>query len=107
IADMRKHGFEIVSVTEPDLCATDPTRVLMRQVLGAFAQYERTMIVAKLRAARNRRRATAGRCEGRKPYGSRPGEPETIDRMRELRAEGLTLRAVIDRLQAEALKPRG
>ena len=34
IADLRKHGFELVSVTEPDLMANDPTRVLMRQLTG-------------------------------------------------------------------------
>ena len=26
IADLRKHGFELVSVAEPDLMANDPTR---------------------------------------------------------------------------------
>jgi DNA invertase Pin-like site-specific DNA recombinase len=28
IADPRKHGFELVSVAEPDLMANDPTRIL-------------------------------------------------------------------------------
>ena len=32
IADLRRHGFEIISVAEPDLMATDPTRILMRQL---------------------------------------------------------------------------
>jgi DNA invertase Pin-like site-specific DNA recombinase len=30
IADLRKHGFELVSVAEPDLMANDPTRILVR-----------------------------------------------------------------------------
>ena len=30
IADMKRHGFEIVSVAEPDLCSDDPSRTLMR-----------------------------------------------------------------------------
>src|SRR5271168_3262301 len=72
IADLKKHGFELISVAEPDLCADDPSRTLMRQMMGAFAQYERTMIVAKLRGARQRIRAKTGRCEGRKAYGTRP-----------------------------------
>jgi hypothetical protein len=33
IADLQRNGFEIVSVTEPDLCSNDPTRKLMRQIL--------------------------------------------------------------------------
>src|SRR3954465_4486901 len=34
IADLRKNGFEVVSVAEPDLMANDPTRVLVRQMMG-------------------------------------------------------------------------
>lgn len=49
IADLRKHGFELVSVAEPDLMANDPTRILVRQMMGAVAQYEKSQIVLKLR----------------------------------------------------------
>jgi DNA invertase Pin-like site-specific DNA recombinase len=81
IGDMRKRGFELVSVTEPDLLQTDPTRVLMRQIFGAIAQYEKAMIVAKLRGARQRMKAKTGRCEGRKPYGFYEGESTVLERM--------------------------
>src|ERR1700733_13200864 len=54
IADFQRKGLTIVSVAEPDLCSDDPSRVLMRQILGAFFQYEKTMIVLKLRGARVR-----------------------------------------------------
>ncbi len=73
IGDLRKYGFELVSVTEPDLCQDDPTRKLMRQIFGAIAEYEKSMIVIKLRGARQRKKALTGRCEGRKPYGYYPG----------------------------------
>jgi DNA invertase Pin-like site-specific DNA recombinase len=79
IADFKRKGLTIISVAEPDLCSDDPSRVLMRQLLGAFFQYEKTMIVLKLRGARVRKRATEGHCEGRKPYGEQPGEAEVID----------------------------
>jgi DNA invertase Pin-like site-specific DNA recombinase len=49
IADLRKYGFELVSVAEPDLMANDPTRILVRQMMGAVAQYEKSQIVLKLR----------------------------------------------------------
>jgi hypothetical protein len=62
----------LVSVAEPDLMASDSTRVLMRQLLGAVAQYDKSQIVAKLRGARMRKRAQQGRCEGRKPFGFFP-----------------------------------
>ena len=106
IADLKRHGFEIVSVSEPDLCSDDPGRTLMRQMLGAFAQYERSMIVQKLRGARQRIRAKEGRCEGRKPYGVRPGEMEIVSRMKRLRNEGLAVDKIAATLNAEGVKPR-
>jgi len=63
----------------------DPTRTLIRQVLGAVAQFEKSVIVLKLRAARDRVRKSNGRCEGRKPFGTRPGEAAILHRMRQLR----------------------
>jgi hypothetical protein len=41
---------------------------MMRQIAGSFAQYEKTRLVAKLRAARERKRVAAGKCEGRKSW---------------------------------------
>ena len=43
-----------------------PTAVLVRQVLGAISQFEKTSLVAKLKAARDRKRAATGKCGGRK-----------------------------------------
>lgn len=63
----------------------DPTRTLIRQVLGAVAQFEKAVIVSKLKAARMRKRRVEGRCEGRKPFGTRPGEAETLRLIRDLR----------------------
>jgi len=48
---------------------SDPSRVMMRQIAGAFHQYEKTRLVAKLRGARERKRRDTGRkVEGRKSY---------------------------------------
>ena len=105
IADLNRHGFEIRSVAEPDLCSGDPSRTLIRQILGAFSQYERAMIVLKLRGARQRMRAKVGRCEGRKPYGTRPGESEVIARMRQLRSQGQSLTRITETLNLDT-KPR-
>ena len=40
----------------------------MRQVLGAIAEFDKAMTVAKLRGARERKRAAVGKCEGRKGH---------------------------------------
>lgn len=89
VGDLRKNGFELISVAEPDLCSDDPSRKLVRQVFGAIAEYERSMTVLKLKVARQRIRARNGRCEGRKPYGERTGEQEVIARARELARRGM------------------
>jgi DNA invertase Pin-like site-specific DNA recombinase len=106
IADLRKHGFNLLSVTEPDLMANDPTRVLMRQLMGTVAQYDKSQIVAKLRGARMRKRAKEGRCEGRKPYGFYDGEPEIIERMKALRESGMGFDRVAATLNSEGIMPR-
>jgi DNA invertase Pin-like site-specific DNA recombinase len=106
IGDLRKGGFDLISVMEPDLLQDDPTRKLMRQFMGAIAEYEKSMIVMKLRGARARAKAKNGRCEGRKPYGFYPGEAKVISRMKELRTTGLGFDRIAARLNSEGIKPR-
>ena len=70
---------------DPTSAADDPTRTLIRQVLAAVAQFDKTVTVLKLRAARERKRRQTGRCEGRKAFGTHPNEARTLARMHELR----------------------
>jgi DNA invertase Pin-like site-specific DNA recombinase len=89
----------------------DPTRRLIRQVLGAVAEFDRRVTVLKLRAARERVRRRSGRCEGRKPFGSRPGEAVVIDRVRELHRKPhggsrRSLQEIVDTLNAEGRPTR-
>lgn len=61
-------GISIIPASAPDFFTEDtPIAVLVRQVLGAIAQFEKASVVAKLAAARKRKRERVGRCEGRKP----------------------------------------
>ena len=106
IGDLRQSGYQLVSVSEPDLLQDDPSRKMMRQIFGAIAEYEKAMIVAKLRGARQRRKARAGRCEGRKPFGHFEGERETLQHMQALRGEGLGFDRIAERLNAEGYSGR-
>jgi DNA invertase Pin-like site-specific DNA recombinase len=106
IGDLRKNGLALISVAEPDLLQDDPSRKLMRQIFGAIAEYEKTMIVLKLRGARMRAKAQNGHCEGAKPYGTLPGEAAAIERMAALRASGMAFQPIAEQLNAEGLKPR-
>ncbi len=111
LAEFRKLGVAVDSGTALTAGDDDPTRVLIRQVLGAVAQFEKSVIVAKLRAARVRQRRATGRCEGRKPYGTRPGEADVLALMRRLRrkprgGERLSYDAIAARLNAEGVPTR-
>ena len=104
--DLKRHSFQLVSVAEPDLCSDDPSRKLMRQIMGAFHEYEKQMIVVKLRGARQRTKIKNGSCEGRKPYGFYPGEVETLKRIEEWDAYGETTTGIAKRLCEEGRKTR-
>jgi len=106
ITDLQKDGFTLVSVQEPDLMSSDPARIAFRQMMGVFAEYDKSQIVLKLRGARLRKRAKEGRCEGRKPYGYYDGEPEVIAHLKALRVTGMGFDRIAAQLNAEGLKTR-
>jgi DNA invertase Pin-like site-specific DNA recombinase len=78
----------------------------MRQIFGAIAEYEKSMIVIKLRGARQRQKARTGHCEGRKPYGYYPGEKRVIERMRTLRNDSLGFDRLAAKLNEEGFRTR-
>jgi DNA invertase Pin-like site-specific DNA recombinase len=64
-----QRGVRVLTANGDDLTdSSDPSRKMMRQIAGAFHEYEKARLVAKLRAARERKRAAAGKCEGRKSW---------------------------------------
>jgi DNA invertase Pin-like site-specific DNA recombinase len=106
IQDMQRRGIRLISAAEPDLCSDDPTRKLLRQIMGAIAEYDKSMIVLKLRGARIRMRKREGRCEGAKPYGTLPGEAEVLARIQRMRTAGKNFQAIADALNADGVTPR-
>lgn len=106
IADLQKYGFTLVSVAEPDLMSSDPARIAFRQMMGVFAEYDKTQIVLKLKAARLRKKAKDGRCEGRKPFGHYEGEKAVIERMEALRATGMGFDRLAAQLNVEGVQTR-
>lgn len=64
---LRARGIELVPVDAPSyFTGPSPTAELVRQILGAASQFEKAGLVAKLKHARDAKRADTGRCEGRK-----------------------------------------
>ncbi len=108
-------GRQVRSVTEPDIEGNDPTRVLIRQVLGAISQYERALIVARMNAGRVAKAARGGYAYGSPPLGWRTVDRElvvdvdeqaVIRRIGELRGRGMSLRAMATVLEREGLRPK-
>src|SRR4029077_11805666 len=90
---LRSLGVELVPTSAPDFFITNtPTAVLVRQVLGAISQFEKANLVAKLRAARERKIAAGGRGSGRFPYALKV--PETGALGKELHSEVMPLRKI-------------
>lgn len=113
VDQLSRAGARVLTADGADLTSADgdPTRTLIRQVLGAVAQFEKSVVVLKLRAARDRKRRRDGRCEGRKPFGTRPGEGATLLRIRQLRrkpkgAARLSVAAIAAALNAEGRQTR-
>jgi DNA invertase Pin-like site-specific DNA recombinase len=112
VAQFVKIGTRILTADGVDLTnSDDPTRRLIRQVLGAVAEFEKNVVVLKLRAARERKRARGERVEGVKPYGYFPTEQAVLDRMRQLRrkpakAKRLSIAAIAERLNSEGHRNR-
>src|SRR2546430_9840585 len=90
---LRSLGVELVPTSAPDFFTTDtPTAVLVRQVLGAVSQFEKANLIAKLRAARERKTAAGGRGSGRFAYAQKV--PEVVALVRELHGQRQSLRQI-------------
>lgn len=84
LAECRKRTIKVFAVDQGSLIdmasdSGDPTRKLIRQLLGALAEWEKSQLVSKLRAARQRKKSQAGYCEGQRPFGSWPAEQAILD----------------------------
>jgi DNA invertase Pin-like site-specific DNA recombinase len=111
LAECRKRNIPVYAADQNDLRdmasdGGDPTRVLLRQILGALAQWEKSALVYKLRKARDRKRATTGRCEGPLPFGSQPDEGTTLQIMTSWRVAGKSFAQIAQWANEMGLKTR-
>ena len=85
LAKLIEYEITLISAsTGQDVTAdirADPMREAMIQMQGVFNQLDKRLLVHKLDKGRQAKRESAGKCEGRKAYGERPGEQATVDRM--------------------------
>jgi DNA invertase Pin-like site-specific DNA recombinase len=92
-------GVQLVATDSPDAFPDDtPTSKMIRQILGVIAEFDKDMTVAKLKGARDRKRASGVKVEGRKSHAEL--QPEVVALAKKLRGEGKTLREIAARLEA-------
>jgi DNA invertase Pin-like site-specific DNA recombinase len=69
---LKARGITLIPVDAPDHFTNDtPTATMVRQILGAVSEFQKTELVLKLRGARERKRALNGKCGGRKSHRER------------------------------------
>lgn len=111
LAECRKRNLKIFSADQGALIDMaqddgDPTRTLIRQVLGALSQWQKCEIVKKLSTARMRVRREKGRCEGVKPYGFFPTEARLKQLMMEYRHLGHSYDFIAETLNEGGFRTR-
>lgn len=120
LAELHRRGNELHScsaaedehlVDDPD----DPTRALVRRILGAVAAHERDVIRLRLRTGRMRKAMLGGYAGGGPPYGwaatgrelvAVDDEQEAIDLMRRLHKQGRSYREICAVLEARQIPSR-
>ncbi len=114
---VKRKGARIVSAAGEGTDGDNPSDVLMRRMIDAFAEYERLIIGARTKAALASKKARGERT-GSVPYGFRLAadgknletderEQEIVRLVRMLRDNGETYRAIAAELTARGLSPRG
>ena len=79
-----QRGVRVLTANGDDLTdSTDPSRKMMRQIAGAFHEYEKARLVDKLKVARDRKRAVIGKCGGRRNWAQI--DPELVATAKQLR----------------------
>ena len=109
---LKAKGITLIAASAPTFFVEDtPTAVLVRQVLGAVAQFEKATTVAKLAAARKRKRATGVKVEGRKSLSeTNPDAVALAKRLARKKPKGgqMSLRAIAAEMAAQGfLNERG
>lgn len=112
--ELRKCGASLVCADGTG-GGDDPTSELIRGILLSVARFEKALIRSRIKAALAVKRSRGERLGGAPPYGFRalggslvPHENEATikDRLRQWRAEGMTIRALRERATVEGLLSR-
>jgi site-specific DNA recombinase len=116
--EVKKCGARIVSSAGEGTDADDPASVLMRQIIDAFAEYERNIIGARTASAMAQKKIRGEYTGGDVPFGyslhsdgihltKDPVEQAIIATVNDLRAEGYSLRQIAVNLEQRGITRNG
>lgn len=118
LADLHRHGKQLHSCSPTEDAhlvddPTDPTRKLVRQILGSLSAYESAVIRMRMEAGRLRKELAGGYTGGEPPYGwaavrgelvKVPEEQRAIRLMCRLRDGGMSYRQIGDELERRGIR---
>lgn len=114
-------GLRVFTTTAGELCADedDPTKILIRQVIAAVAEFEHRSIVIKLHAARRLKSADGGYIGGTPRFGTAvvgtgkasefvvdEEESRAINQIMECRYGGMSLRDIAGRMNQFGIRSK-
>lgn len=112
----RRAGASVATPDAPE--SDDPFAGAMRSMMDVFAQLERALIASRTKAALAVKRARGEKTGGDAPIGfgvgedgrrlvADPDETRALELVRQLRGDGLSIRAIAERMNANAVPARG
>lgn len=109
-------GVTITSLSEEDASGGGAEKKLFRTIIAAIAEYEKSMIQARSKAAKETLKAKGRYCGGRRQFGTRiveingarmvqvePGERKVIDRMLAEKKAGRSIRLITEGLNTDGI----
>jgi len=110
LRELRNRGIKLFATDQgalEDMASNDvdPTRILIRQFMAALAQWEKSTLVKKLRAAALRAKAEGRPC-GQKPFGITPEEQDALRQLHEWSLQGYSTQDVADMMNARGYPTR-
>ena len=120
LAELHRRGKSLASVDLTEHASLehspdDPTRALVRRILGSIAQYEREVIRLRLMAGRTRKGLDGGYAGGMPGYGYAavrgqlvkvPAEQVVIRQICRLRAAGTSYQGICNELERRGIRSR-
>lgn len=120
LAEVRRLGGQVFTTSTAEAGyleddPSDPSRKLIRQILGAVAEYERSLIALRLQTGRRHKAANGGYAFGAPGFGQRAvdgdlvvddDERRIIVEMKTQRGKGMSYRQIAAHLDAAGWKPK-